>query len=222
MDSSVNRNRADRVHTLVFSRLFLSFYDYSVLAFSNRVLWRCPTRTILAFYNAHVAAHHLDVGVGTGYYLDRCTFPTAHPTITLLDTSPDSLAVTAQRIARYRPTPCQATVFAPIPLPPQAVDSVGINYVLHCLPGTMADKGVVFDHLAPLVRPGGVIFGSTILGQGVAHHPLAQRVLRFYNAKQIFSNTADSLPALDAILRARFATVTLHQVGAVAFFAATV
>ena len=57
--------------TAAYSKPLLSIYDLWVLGFSNTFVWRCRTSIILAFYNQHVSGNHLDVGVGTGYYLDR-------------------------------------------------------------------------------------------------------------------------------------------------------
>ena len=54
-------------------------YDLRVLTLSNPLIWRCPTSRLLRFFDTHVSANHLDVGVGTGYFLDKCRFPTATP-----------------------------------------------------------------------------------------------------------------------------------------------
>lgn len=55
----------------VYSKPFLSVYDLYVLGFSNTFVWHCPARLILDFYNEHISRKHLDVGVGTGYFLDK-------------------------------------------------------------------------------------------------------------------------------------------------------
>lgn len=81
----------------------LRFYDAFVLSFSARVLWRCPTDRVLALYDSHAGARHVDVGVGTGYLLDRCAWPVSQPQITLVDLSPTALEYAARRIA-----PCAA------------------------------------------------------------------------------------------------------------------
>jgi ubiquinone/menaquinone biosynthesis C-methylase UbiE len=88
----------------VYSRPLLSVYDLSVLGFSNTFVWKCPSRLILDFYNEHISGNHLDVGVGTGYFLDKCRFPSSNPTVVLVDLNANSLQVTAQRLARYNPT----------------------------------------------------------------------------------------------------------------------
>jgi ubiquinone/menaquinone biosynthesis C-methylase UbiE len=215
-----NRDAA-RAGSAVYNPLILFFYDTLVLWFSNNYAWKASTARMLDFYNQHVGAQHLDVGVGTGYFLDHCRFPTSTPDITIVDLNANSLHTTARRIARYQPSMVRANVLESLPIT-TAFDSIGINYLLHCLPGTMESKAVVFQHLKPLLKPGGVLFGTTILGQGVPHNALARTLLRTYNAKGIFGNTQDSQAALQRALSQHFNEYDLHIVGCVAFFQARV
>ena len=208
----------DAVQAAAFTKPPLYVYDYTVLGFSNRFVWKCPTKHILEFYNQHISANHLDVGVGSGYFLDKCTFPVPEPEITLLDLSQDSLEITARRIARYRPKTCIANVLEDLPLAPASFDSIGLNYVLHCVPGTMASKAIVFTRLHSLLTPRGKIFGTTILGQEVPIGLLARRFLQVYNRTGIFNNAHDSKTALEQILKTTFSNYTFHTVGSVAFF----
>ncbi|HEX6291722.1 MAG TPA: class I SAM-dependent methyltransferase [Herpetosiphonaceae bacterium] len=205
----------------IYGRPLLSVYDLIVLWFSNRFAWRCPTPQILDFYNRQVGAQHLDIGVGTGYFLDKCRFPTPNPAITIVDLNANSLRATAERIKRYQPTSIRANVLEPLPVS-TSFDSIGINYVLHCLAGNMESKAVVFDNLKPLLKPGGVVFGTTILGRGVRHNALARTLMRVYNAKGIFGNTEDSQAALEQALGQHFREYQVFVVGCVAFFRGSV
>lgn len=199
----------------------IPIYDLSVLWFSNTFVWRCPTRTLLACYNRHVTTRHLDVGVGSGYYLDKCRFPTATPSIALLDINATNLQRTARRLARYQPRCYQGNALEPWLLD-ERVDSVAINYLLHCLPGPLTAKAVVFEHLKPWLNPGGLVFGATILGRGVAHGPLAPFFLRTYNTGGIFGNADDDPQTLQCLLQAHFREVTFKIVGSVALFSGRV
>jgi hypothetical protein len=154
----------------VYTKRTLRAYDTLVVRLSNSLVWRCPARRIRAHYQQHIGAAHLDVGPGTGYYLDHVHFPADAPAITLLDPNPEVLRYAARRLRRYEPTVHAADALRPIGLGPRSFRSVALGYVVHCLPGTIADKAVVFDHITPLVEPGGVIFGTTILHDG--SHPL--------------------------------------------------
>ena len=111
----VHKNDAD-AGAAIYTRQILSIYDVAVVGFSNQFVWCCPANVMVDFYSANISANHLDVGVGTGYYLDKCRFPTATPRIDLLDLNPNSLNVTAQRLQRYAPTTHLANVLEPLSL----------------------------------------------------------------------------------------------------------
>lgn len=176
-------------------------------------------RNIFWSFTTHVSANHLDIGVGTGYFLDKCTFPTPAPEITLVDLSPDSLEIAANRIARYHPKIYIADVLEPLVLSSANFNSIGINYVFHCLPGIITSKGTVFTHLKSLLKPEGVIFGATILGKEVPLGVLAKKFLQVYNRTGIFNNAQDSRTDLEHMLKTNFPHYTLHIIGCVAFFA---
>src|SRR5262249_57137305 len=110
-----------------------------------------------------ITANHLDVGVGTGYFLDRCRFPDPRPRLALLDLNPNSLRVAAHRLARFQPEVYRANVLDPIAIDGPRFDSVGASGLLHSLPGTMRTKAVVVDHLKALLKPSGVLFAAALL-----------------------------------------------------------
>ncbi len=115
-----------------------------------------------------VTANHLDVGVGTGYFLDLCQFPSPQPRVALMDLNEKTLEFASQRIRRYKPEIYCRHVLESINLNAEKFDFVGINYLLHCLPGNLEMKLVCFDYLKALMNPGAVLFGSTILQGGVS------------------------------------------------------
>ena len=202
----------------VYSEFVLRFYDLVVLGLSNTIAWRCPSSRILEFYNQHVSANHLDIGVGTGYFLDKCRFPTDAPQITLMDLNPSSLRVTARRLIRYQPVICVGNVLEPLPVALPKFDSIGLSYLIHCLPGSMSEKMMIFRHLKSVLNPGGVIFGTTILGEGTPHNLPAWLLMRLYNQTGLFGNVNDTFAALEHGLQENFSTYTLTVVGCVAFF----
>lgn len=213
-------DRDAREAVAVYTPLTLAFYDLAVLRFSNSFVWQCPSHVLLDFYNQHISDKHLDIGVGTGYFLDKCRFPTTAPKIALFDLNPHSLAKSARRLHRYNPTCYTGNVLQRIDIGITELDSISLNYLLHCLPGNLASKSVVFEKVKPLLSDGGVIFGSTILGEGVRHNPLARQLMKIYNARGIFSNWSDRQSDLDAGLKAHFAEHTIHIEGCVALFSA--
>ncbi|HET8659701.1 MAG TPA: methyltransferase domain-containing protein, partial [Micromonosporaceae bacterium] len=118
----------------VYSRRILAIYDTGIIRIAQPMAWRCPSSRIQALYDTYASADHLDVGIGTGYFLNRCRFPAPAPRITLLDMNPNCLAVAARRLARYQVDTHQANVLEPIALPAHSFGSVGLNCLLHCLP----------------------------------------------------------------------------------------
>jgi hypothetical protein len=50
----------------VYTKRMLGIYDWLVLGLSNRLIWHSPTQGLVAHYDRHVTANHLDAGVGTG------------------------------------------------------------------------------------------------------------------------------------------------------------
>lgn len=204
----------------VYTRRTLALYDFVVLGVSNRFIWKCPTQRIEDHYNKYVTSNHLDVGVGTGYFLDRCRFPSNSPRVALMDLNADTLEFASRRIARYQPECYRRNVLEPIALDSGKYDSVGINYLLHCIPGSMASKTVAFDHLKALMNPGAHIFGSTLLQGGVSRSWPAKRLMAVYNKKGIFSNRDDDLESLEHELRQRFREVKVELAGCAALFSA--
>jgi 2-polyprenyl-3-methyl-5-hydroxy-6-metoxy-1,4-benzoquinol methylase len=204
----------------IYTRRMLFYYDLRVLWLSNPLVWKCPTSRLLAQYDRLVSSNHLDVGVGSGYYLDKCFFPTPNPRVVLMDLNPNSLAFAAQRIARYKPQTFVRNVLEPIPFDDAGFDTVAVNYLLHCLPGDMAAKACVFDHLQPLMNPGAVIFGSTLLQGGVTRSAAARALMAHYNRLGVFSNTRDDLDTLRRELERRFDAVSIEVVGCAAVLSA--
>ncbi|MHA7773957.1 class I SAM-dependent methyltransferase [Roseibium sp. M-1] len=204
----------------IYSAKSLAIYDALVLGFSNRFLWRCPSRHMVSLYDRHLAEGHLDIGVGTGYFLDKATFPVAKPKITLMDPNPLCLDKAAGRIERYRPAKVQADALVPWPATLGRFGSIALNYVLHCLPGTMTDKACLFDHLRPHLAEDGTVFGATILQGDAPRSAAARKLMQIYNAKGVFSNEQDTEASLRLELEKRFGEVEIERIGCVALFSA--
>lgn len=156
------------------------------------------------------------MGVGSGYFLDHGRFPVENPRLLLCDLNPGPLAFAAERVRRYRPETLQHDVMQPFPLS-ERFESIGLGFLLHCLPGDMSNKARAVAHLAELLEPGGVLFGSTILGHA-PHNALGGALMRLYNEKGIFGNQNDSLSGLQQALEQSLGDVQLEQCGVVALF----
>lgn len=202
----------------IYTPFTLSLYDKLVLGLSCRWLWRCSAEKLLAHYQQHISENHLDVGVGSGYFLDQVRFRTASPRLALMDMNANSLAFCAQRIARYKPQTLERNVLRPVAFEGEKFDSLGMNLLLHCLPGDMASKARALDNLRPLLHSGTRVFGATLLQGEVRRNLPARGLMALYNAKGIFSNRDDSLSALRAELEARLDKVEIRVEGCMALF----
>lgn len=196
----------------------LTIYDPFVLGFMARAVWRSPIPPVVDRYRHHVGYRHLDVGPGTGYFLEEAGLP-PETKVTLLDPNPNVLAHASRRLARMNPTTVEADVLKPLPVG-GSVDSAALNFVIHCLPGPMERKAAAIRNIAGLLEPDGVLFGGTVLGSSARHTPQARAVLWAFNRQGGFDNLDDSEEGLHEILRASFRQVDLEVAGSVAHFVA--
>jgi len=197
----------------------LKLYDFVVHGLSNRFAWRCPTSALDAHYDENLSANHLEAGVGTGFFLERAK-DRSFERLTLLDINSSCLMEAERRLAKLGPELLQASLFDPVPAD-RPYDSVGLTYVLHCLPGAMTEKLAVIDNLKPAMHEGTVLFGATILGKAVDPNIAAKALFRAYNRKGVFNNMEDDFASLADGLRQRFGSVGVRQEGCVAIFRAT-
>jgi SAM-dependent methyltransferase len=206
----------------VYTKSVLRIYDLWAVQFSGRLIWRCPAEYVLQVYNRHASANHLDVGVGTGFFLDRCRWPSARPRIALMDVNHHCLEVASRRLARYQPEIFRVNVLEPIQQPMKKFDSIGLSWLLHCLPGNIYTKASVFEHLKTVLNPGGVIFGATLLHDGVHHSAVSMRLMTLYNSRGILTNVHDDVEGLKTVLASTLSNVTVDIVGAAALFSGRV
>jgi ubiquinone/menaquinone biosynthesis C-methylase UbiE len=203
-----------------YTARFLRVYDTIVLRFNGQLAWRCPPRRLVRLYDELVSSNHLDIGVGTGYFLDKCRYPTQSPGITLMDLNRTPLEVAAKRLHRFQPRTHQANALEPFGLPASTFESVGLNWLLHCLPGNIATKSAVFDHCKTVLAPGGVVFGSTVLSGGVRHTRWSRWLMERLNRDGTFTNRDDDLDGLKTQLNQRFDSARVEVVGALGIFSA--
>jgi SAM-dependent methyltransferase len=200
-----------------YGRALLAVYDWWVLGFMAHMVLRSPTGMIVERYRPLFGRRHLDVGPGSGYFID-----VAAPNdieLTLLDPNRDVLDHCAKRLARFHPTLVEADVLKPLPVRGE-FDSVALSAVLHCLPGPMDAKGRAIEHVASVLDSGGVMFGVTVLGVEERHLPLARAFLRVANWQGGFDNLGDTRDGLEATLSASFRHVEIEVVGSLAHFTA--
>src|SRR5882757_9178734 len=205
----------------VYSPTILKLYDFGVLGLSNRFAWQCPTKTVLLpFYKEHLGRKHLDVGVGTGFYIARAGLTRSHQ-VGLLDLNENSLRAAAAQVKKAEVHTFLRDVMKPGSEPADTgYDSVSLFYLLHCLPGTMDDKETAIANLKRYLSKDGVLYGATILGEEANHNLMGRTLLKLYNDKGALHNLGDTFEGLQRMLRRQFGDVQVRRHNKVALFVA--
>ncbi|WP_140402956.1 class I SAM-dependent methyltransferase, partial [Escherichia coli] len=95
----------------------------------------CPTKEhLLPHFLEHLGNNHLDIGVGTGFYL---THVPESSLISLMDLNEASLNAASTRAGESKiKHKISHDVFEPYPAALHGqFDSISMFYLLHCLPG---------------------------------------------------------------------------------------
>ena len=202
-----------------YTRLLLNLYDPLVLGPIARFVWRCPTSGLLERYREHIRDRHLDVGPGTGYFLERSGLPEGSQ-VTILDPNANVRRHVSRRLRHLDVTAVEADVLKPLPVN-GPFDSAALHLVIHCLPGPLTRKALAIANVAAVLAPTGVLFGASVLGTSGRHTWPARRMLGAFNRQGGFDNLHDTEEGLHEILAASFDHVDLETVGSIAIFAAT-
>jgi hypothetical protein len=206
-----------------YTKFGLHLYDPLIVNVVAPHVWGCSPGILVDHYRRHVTSNHADIGVGTGYFLDRCGFGSNHPRLALIDLQPNCLAYTARRLSRYRPFTYVRDVLRPIgDIDGGPFDSIAFGGIIHCLPGDLTQKSKVFDSIAPLIKAGTRIFGYTLVYDGVQDRVRRALVHPLLNGLRVIDNKNDHLSDLRRELNARFIDCNLELIGCMALFSATV
>jgi ubiquinone/menaquinone biosynthesis C-methylase UbiE len=205
----------------VYSPTVLKLYDLCVNGLSHRFVWQCPTKTVLLpFYKEHLGPKHLDVGVGTGFFIARAGLTSSHQ-VGLLDLNENCLRAAAAQVKQAKVRTFRRDIMQPSSEPADTgYDSISLFHVLHCLPGTMDDKETAIANLKRYLSKTGVLYGVTILGEEAGHNPIGRMLLKLYNDKGIMHNMADTLDGLQLMLGRQFRNVQIRRHNKVALFVA--
>ncbi|MEZ0235518.1 MAG: class I SAM-dependent methyltransferase, partial [Actinomycetota bacterium] len=201
-----------------YNRFLLAIYDPWVIGFMTRAVWKVPVPPAVERYRRLIGRRHMDVGPGTGYFLEKAAPPDGTE-ITLLDPNPNVLRKTSHRLAGMHPTTVEADVMKPLPVEGQ-FDSAALSFVLHCLRDPMTNKASAIRNIADVLTPDGVLFGGTVLGPAASHTRPARAFLWAANNQGGFDNLDDTVDGLHEILGASFRDVEVEVVGSAALFSA--
>lgn len=206
-----DRDRGARAS--IYNGLTLRVYDLAVLGLTNSLIWRCPTERLVKHYRKHAGPAHLDIGPGTGYYLERIDARS----ISLLDLNDSSLNAATERIGSQAEVRSLRQSFFDAVDSNLAFDSIGLNFLLHCIPDTSKWNrlGELREHLAP----GGTIFGSTVIPDRTEANAVAVLLNGIYNRLGVFGNSDDTTADITNALQG-LNNVQVTRVGQVVMFSA--
>ena len=201
----------------VYNKRVLIVYDLVVTHYSNRFIWRCPASHIKQWYKQYIGQKHLDIGVGSGYYLQRCTQKVQE--LHLMDLNQTALQYAKNRSQHGNCATTQHNIFEPLPATCNGYDSVAINYLLHCIPGTFAnEKAKAISNAVATLKKGGRLFGATIINADEQSSGLAHKLMQIYNKKAIFHNQNDTQEQLHQALKQQLKQVQVQRIGSVILF----
>ena len=202
-----------------YSEALLRLYDPLVLGPIVRYVWRCPSEEGIRRYRRYIRPNHLDVGPGTGYFIEHAGLPAGSP-VTVLDPNPNVLRHVTRRLHDLQVTAVEADVLKPLPVT-GPFNSAGLNAVLHCLPGPLERKALAVANIAAVLAPDATLFGATVIGRSGKHTRLGRAFLWAFNRRGAFDNLDDTEDGIAEILRRSFREVSIETCGGLALFAAT-
>ena len=202
----------------IYTPPVLAVYDAMVMHVLDRLVWRCPSWRFTNMYNLLATPRHLEIGVGTGYCLDRTCMD--FDRLALVDLNPNCLEMAGQRLERYAPTTHVRNVLETFDLDGERFNSIALGGVLHCLPGSMREKARVFDNLGAMMRDDCVAFGYCIVSDTGALSPQGRLVRWVLNRLRVINNYGDTSTGLLHALESRFDYANVTRIGAIAFFVA--
>ncbi|GKT47443.1 uncharacterized protein ColSpa_07624 [Colletotrichum spaethianum] len=241
----------------IYVPVFLRYiYDPVVLGLYCPYAWRIPSSKMREFFNGHIAnaasplrspnlvgttsiqpapstyspCRILDIGVGTGYFLEHASIP-AGSKIYLVDLNRAALqAARSRAMAAHPKTTCETSVADFLDpggkglrcedLGGGSFDAISTTMLLHCLPGPPVRKADALIRLRYLLAPGGTLFGMTILGRGVKHNIWGKQLMFWHNLLRLFGNTEDDVEGFIGPLRAVFEDVMWEVHGTMLLFEA--
>ena len=204
-------------------------FDHNILGLSNSFLWGCSRQSaLLPFFFQHLGAHsHLDVGVGSGFYLVQAVplLERNETKLTLMDPHLSSLDAVQTHIhmAGFLGDIELITHDIQLPMPGNIrnapFDSISLFHLFHSLPGGLArNASTVFSHLIPLLQQDGTVYGAALLGKGVKHTFIGRILLRFWRWKGLMDVCEDDAEGLASALGEHFEHVNVRIEGSVALF----
>ena len=215
---SVLQNREIYEGQRLYSRLFLKIYD-RVFKLIVETIYGASVNTILKMYKLHASSNHLEIGVGSGMLPALAEFP-GNSNLTLMDINPNTFTITKERV-KFKFTTIQCyriNILEEIKLE-KKYQSIAMHFLIHCVPGSILEKRIIFENAIHLLEKGGTLFGSTVVYEVSLLNSFSKFIMLLLNKKGIYHNREDSLADLKEVLSSfKNTTHTFHIEGPVVFF----
>lgn len=202
-----------KIGQLFFTTMSHTIYDTGLYRFVTPYIWKYQTQDILNNYKKNISKNHLEIGVGTGFLIKHSQPQNTVFRLTLMDLNKNCLKKSHDRLSIYNPTLIQQDILKPFQGHENAYDSIGMNYVLHCVDGDIKRKSIVFDHVYASLTHGGVFFGATLLHEGVERSLSSRLLMNILNRLCIFTNKNDRFNDFSEALKQRFSRVDISVQG---------
>ncbi|QIW09623.1 methyltransferase [Francisella sp. LA112445] len=207
-------NKSTHAGQKIYTKMTLKLYNFVVLFFNNTFVWKCKTAKLLKQYSDNVSENHLDIGVGSGYYLKKLSSKIKK--VALMDLNLDCLEYVKNSLRGKDVSTYQVDILEDIDEKFIAnFDSISCNYLIHCLPDN-GNKEVVFKNIAKMLKPNGVAFGSTIINE--YDSKLAVKIANKFNSKGIFDNVNDSYESIEKYISNNFKRYSIKKIGSVCLY----
>ena len=140
--------------------------------------------------------------------------------LTLLDLSKNCLKRSAKRLKPLKAETIQHDLLTQFPKKVQGYRSIGMNFVLHCLPANKQRLNDLLQNIHAALTDQGVFFGATLPPIVFDRAPLANLLMLSLQKTKIFNNQTHSANKLTSLLESTFQTVHVERVGHALVFAA--
>lgn len=208
------------VGQLFFSLMSHNLYDVGLYRFVTQRIWRCPRSCLMDNYVENISDNHLEIGVGSGFFLEHTLCSDFVRRLVLLDLNKRCLIKSAKRLKFFTPQTRHHNILEPLESEEYKFSSAGMNYVLHCIPGGFWRNRRIFGHVQSQLEKGGVFFGATLIKQPMHTGIWSWSFMKLLNAFGIFNNTHQTVAELRRALEASFSEVEISMVGNAAVFKA--
>ena len=163
----------------------MKLYDLLVNKINCRFIWRCHENNIHQNYNKCISKNHLEIGPGTGYFIEKYKFNK----LLINDINKNILQYSSLYLKTHNPKLIQCNLFNQ-KLNVKNINSIGINYVLHCVPGKLEDK--LFKLINNLEYKNKLcLFGATVINDPEYNNIFSKYMIFWLNYMNIFNNKND-------------------------------